>query len=80
MHFVTIRLRPAEFDFDTHTDNFSRLRKLLPPSTKDWPACSIGKERGLFESTAIMVAGELGAPRRSTDKAGAITGHGPCLP
>ena len=31
VHFVTVRLRPAEFDFDTHTDNFSRLRALLPP-------------------------------------------------
>ena len=31
---VTIRLRPAGVDFDTHTDNFSRLRKLLPPFDK----------------------------------------------
>ena len=31
VHFVTVRLRPAEFDFDTHQDNFSRLRTLLPP-------------------------------------------------
>ena len=61
VHFVTIRLRPAEFDFDTHTDNFSRLRKLLPPFDKGLASLFDRlKERGLFESTAIMVAGEFG--------------------
>ena len=61
VHFVTIRLRPAEFDFDTHTDNFSRLRKLLPPFDKGLAGLFDRlKERGLFESTAIMVAGEFG--------------------
>ena len=61
VHFVTIRLRPAEFDFDTHTDNFSRLRKLLPPFDKGLAGLLDRlKERGLFESTAIMVAGEFG--------------------
>ncbi|HIC70948.1 MAG TPA: DUF1501 domain-containing protein, partial [Alphaproteobacteria bacterium] len=30
VHFVTVRLRPAEFDFDTHLDNFSKLSALLP--------------------------------------------------
>jgi len=61
VHFVTIRLRPAEFDFDTHADNFSRLRKLLPPFDKGLAGLFDRlKERGLFESTAIMVAGEFG--------------------
>jgi hypothetical protein len=61
VHFVTIRLRPAEFDFDTHADNFSRLRKLLPPFDQGLAGLFDRlKERGLFESTAIMVAGEFG--------------------
>ena len=61
VHFVTVRLRPAEFDFDTHLDNFSRLSSLLPPFDKGLASLIDRlKERGLFDSTAIMVAGEFG--------------------
>ena len=61
VHFVTVRLRPAEFDFDTHTDNFSRLRALLPPFDQGLAALIDRlKERGLFGETALMVAGEFG--------------------
>jgi hypothetical protein len=61
VHFVTVRLRPAEFDFDTHLDNFSRLRALLPPFDKGLAALFDRlKERGLFDETALMVAGEFG--------------------
>ena len=61
VHFVTVRLRPAEFDFDTHLDNFSKLCALLPPFDKGLASLIDRlKERGLFRSTAIMVAGEFG--------------------
>ena len=61
VHFVTVRLRPAEFDFDTHLDNFSKLSALLPPFDKGLASLIDRlKERGLFRSTAIMVAGEFG--------------------
>ena len=61
VHFVTVRLRPAEFDFDTHLDNFSRLRALLPPFDKGLAALFDRlKQRGLFDETALMVAGEFG--------------------
>ena len=61
VHFVTVRLRPAEFDFDTHLDNFSKLSSLLPPFDKGLASLIDRlKERGLFRSTAIMVAGEFG--------------------
>lgn len=61
VHFVTVRLRPAEFDFDTHQDNFPRLRKLLPPFDRGVAALLDRlAERGLLDSTAIMAAGEFG--------------------
>ncbi|MEK6237764.1 MAG: DUF1501 domain-containing protein [Planctomycetales bacterium] len=61
VHFVTIRLRPAEFDFDTHSDNFNKLRTLLPPFDRGLSATldRLG-ERGRLDSTAILVAGEFG--------------------
>lgn len=61
VHFVTVRLRPAEFDFDTHEDNFSRLRTLLPPFDRAFAALLDRlEELGLLSSTAIMAAGEFG--------------------
>ncbi|MEM6472535.1 MAG: DUF1501 domain-containing protein [Planctomycetota bacterium] len=61
VHFVTVRLRPAEFDFDTHQDNFSRLRTLLPPFDRGLAALLDRlDERGLLSSTAVMAAGEFG--------------------
>jgi hypothetical protein len=61
VHFVTVRLRPAEFDFDTHSDNFSRLRTLLPPLDRGLAALLDRlEERRLLSSTAIMSTGEFG--------------------
>lgn len=61
VHFVTVRLRPAEFDFDTHQENFSRLRQLLPPFDRGLAALLDRlEERGLLSSTAVMAAGEFG--------------------
>ena len=61
VHFVTVRLRPAEFDFDTHQDNFSRLRTLLPPFDRGLTALLDRlEERGLLPTTAVMAAGEFG--------------------
>jgi hypothetical protein len=61
VHFVTVRLRPAEFDFDTHSDNFSKLRTLLPPLDRGLSALFDRlNERGRLDSTAILVTGEFG--------------------
>ena len=71
VHFVTVRLRPAEFDFDTHLDNFSRLRALLPPFDKGLATLIDRlKERGLFKETAIMVAGEFGRTPKINSQGG----------
>ncbi|MDG1873488.1 MAG: DUF1501 domain-containing protein [Mariniblastus sp.] len=61
VHFVTVRLRPAEFDFDTHSDNFSRLRTLLPPFDRALSALLDRlEERRRLSSTAVMASGEFG--------------------
>ena len=61
VHFVPVRLRPAEFDFDTHSANFSKLRTLLPPFDRGLsPLLDRLKERGLLSSTAILATGEFG--------------------
>ncbi|MDA7873904.1 DUF1501 domain-containing protein [Rhodopirellula sp.] len=61
VHFVTVRLRPAEFDFDTHSENFPRLRTLLPAFDRALAGLIDRlQERNLFASTAIMAAGEFG--------------------
>ena len=61
MHFVTVRLRPAEFDFDTHSENFPRLRTLLPAFDRALAGLIDRlQERDLLSSTAIMAAGEFG--------------------
>ena len=71
VHFVTVRLRPAEFDFDTHLDNFSRLSSLLPPFDKGLSSLIDRlKERGLFRSTGIMVAGEFGRTPKINSQGG----------
>ena len=71
VHFVTVRLRPAEFDFDTHQDNFSRLRTLLPPFDQGLAALLDRlEERGLLSSTAIMAAGEFGRTPKINGTAG----------
>ncbi len=61
VHFVTVRLRPAEFDFDTHSENFPRLRKLLAPFDRGLAALLARlEERGRLSSTAVLAAGEFG--------------------
>lgn len=61
VHFVTVRLRPADFDFDTHADNFAKLRTLLPPFDSGLSALLDRlEERGLLSTTAILATGEFG--------------------
>ena len=61
VHFVTVRLRPAEFDFDTHSKNFPRLRTLLPAFDRALAGLIDRlQERDLLSSTAILAAGEFG--------------------
>ena len=71
VHFVTVRLRPAEFDFDTHSDNFSRLRKLLPPLDRGLSALLDRLAgRGLLSSTAVFTAGEFGRTPKINSQGG----------
>ncbi|MCP4190775.1 MAG: DUF1501 domain-containing protein [Planctomycetaceae bacterium] len=61
VHFVTVRLRPADFDFDTHSDNFPRLQRLLPPFDRGFAALLDRlEERGMLSTTAILACGEFG--------------------
>ena len=81
VHFVTIRLRPAEFDFDTHQDNFSRLRTLLPPFDRGLAALLDRLEqRGLLSTTAVMAAGEFGRTPKINRAGGRDHWPGPCVP
>ena len=71
VHFVTVRLRPAEFDFDTHSDNFPRLRKLLAPFDRGLAALLARlEERGRLSSTAVLAAGEFGRTPRINPNGG----------
>lgn len=71
VHFVTVRLRPAEFDFDTHVDNFSRLQSLLPPFDRGLSALLDRlQERELLSTTAILAAGEFGRTPKINENAG----------
>lgn len=71
VHFVTVRLRPAEFDFDTHLDNFPRLRKLLAPFDRGLAALLARlEERGRLSSTAVLAAGEFGRTPRINPNGG----------
>ena len=61
VHFVTVRLRPAEFDFDTHSENFPKLRTLLPPLDRGFAGLLDRlQDRGRLDSTAIFMTGEFG--------------------
>jgi hypothetical protein len=65
VHFVTVRLRPAEFDFDTHSNNFSKLRTLLPPFDRGLSALLERlDDRGRLGSTSLFVTGEFGRTPR----------------
>ena len=65
VHFVTVRLRPAEFDFDTHSNNFSKLRTLLPPFDRGLSALLDRlDDRGRLGSTSLLVTGEFGRTPR----------------
>ena len=71
VHFVTVRLRPAEFDFDTHSENFSKLRRLLPPLDRGLSALLDRlHDRGLLTSTALLAAGEFGRTPKINGQAG----------
>ena len=71
VHFVTVRLRPAQFDFDTHFNNFTKLKTLLPPFDRGLAALLDRlQERDLLSSTALFVAGEFGRTPKINGSAG----------
>ncbi|MCH2202190.1 MAG: DUF1501 domain-containing protein [Fuerstiella sp.] len=55
--FVTV----SDGDWDTHRDNFSRLRKLLPPVDQGFTALLVDlKQRGLLENTLVVWLTDFG--------------------
>jgi hypothetical protein len=71
VHFVTVRLRPAEFDFDTHSNNFTKLRQLLTPFDRGLSSLLDRlKERGRLGSTGLFVTGEFGRTPKVNGNAG----------
>ena len=58
-------------DFDTHSDNFPRMRRLLPVLDYGLTALVTDlEERGLLEDTLIVVWGEFGRTPRIDSKTG----------
>ena len=68
VRFVTVQLG----GWDTHGDNFSRLKdKLLPTLDEGLAALLLGlAEKGLLDSTAVMVTGEFGRTPKINQRAG----------
>ncbi|MGD9853661.1 MAG: DUF1501 domain-containing protein [Planctomycetaceae bacterium] len=69
-------------DFDTHTDNFGRMRQLVPIVDQGLAALVTDlEERGLIDDVTIVAWGEFGRTPKINDKAG--RDHwpqvGPCL-
>lgn len=57
--------------WDTHTDNFKRLRKLVPPMDQSLSALIEDlDERGRLDDTIIMMSGEFGRTPRVNRSAG----------
>ena len=68
VRFVTVQLG----GWDTHNDNFSKLKdKLLPTLDEGLAALLLGLEqKGLLDSTAMMVTGEFGRTPKINQRAG----------
>ena len=68
VRFVTVLVE----DWDTHQKNFDELeRRLLPPFDEGLAALfSTLREKGLFESTAVLVSGEFGRTPKVNGNAG----------
>ena len=66
VRFVTVTLG----GWDTHQDNFSRLKdKLLPPLDEGLSSLLAGlSQKGLLESTAVFVTGEFGRTPKINQK------------
>lgn len=66
VRFVTVTLG----GWDTHQDNFSRLKeKLLPPLDEGLSSLLTGlSQKGLLESTAVFVTGEFGRTPKINQK------------
>jgi uncharacterized protein (DUF1501 family) len=68
-----VRFVTVEFNgYDTHADNFGRLKKpLLPTLDQAWSALLDDlQERGLLETTLVLCAGEFGRTPKVNGAAG----------
>ncbi|GIT31305.1 MAG: hypothetical protein Ct9H300mP1_33510 [Planctomycetaceae bacterium] len=64
--------------WDTHVNNFSKLRHLLPPLDQAFPALILDlKERGLLESTLVVWMTDFGRTPLINSAAAATTGPRP---
>jgi hypothetical protein len=65
--FVTV----SSGDWDTHSDNFARLRKLLPPLDQAIPALIVDlKQRGLLDNTLVVWLTDFGRTPKINPSAG----------
>lgn len=61
----------GQSSYDTHSDNFTGHRGLLPPMEHAWAGLITDlKERGLFDKTLIIWAGEIGRTPNINNRAG----------
>ena len=68
VRFVTI----STGGWDTHTDNWGKLKKLLPPLDEGLAALFQGlEEKGLLDETVVLMNGEFGrTPKINTERGG----------
>jgi hypothetical protein len=61
----------GQSSYDSHADNFTAHRGLVPPMEHAWAGLMTDlKERGLFDSTLIIWAGEIGRTPSINNRAG----------
>ncbi|GIW80251.1 MAG: hypothetical protein KatS3mg105_2058 [Gemmatales bacterium] len=61
----------GQSSYDTHADNFTGHKGLLPPMEQAWAALLVDlEERGLLQSTLVVWMGEIGRTPRINNRSG----------